>query len=220
MERLKRFAKYLPLNPVIIEAGANDGEDTLKMVQTWPQAKIYAFEPYPKIYEKLKQQTADYPTISPHCIALGDRCGMIDFYISRDPEYFDSVEDDRGCSSSILPPSQTIWHQTTTFFEQKIQVPITILDKFANEMGIEHVDFMWLDMQGSEGLMLQASPKILRTATVIQTEYADKPYYEGTIVFDDLTVFLEAEGFHLLYREGGSCGDAVYVNFQNLRRYH
>ena len=42
--------KILPANPVIIEAGAQFGEDTQWMSQFWPQGKIYAFEPSPESF--------------------------------------------------------------------------------------------------------------------------------------------------------------------------
>jgi len=42
-------APYLPANPVIIEAGAFNGSDTIKLAKKWPQATIHAFEPVPAI---------------------------------------------------------------------------------------------------------------------------------------------------------------------------
>jgi len=50
---LYEIAKYLPVNPVIIEAGAYIGNDTLEMSKVWPKGRIYAFEPVPMLYEKL-----------------------------------------------------------------------------------------------------------------------------------------------------------------------
>jgi hypothetical protein len=41
---LYEIAPYLTDSPVILEAGACDGADTVKFAQRWPDATIYAFE--------------------------------------------------------------------------------------------------------------------------------------------------------------------------------
>jgi precorrin-6B methylase 2 len=38
-------ARYLPANPVIIEAGAYDGSNTRDFCRFWPECQVYAFEP-------------------------------------------------------------------------------------------------------------------------------------------------------------------------------
>ena len=43
--------KYLK-DPVIIEAGACDGEDTVIMSNMFPNGMIYSFEPVPALYQK------------------------------------------------------------------------------------------------------------------------------------------------------------------------
>ena len=47
--------QFLPKNPVIVEAGAHIGRDTLKMHAIWPQATIHAFEPVPPLFKQLKK---------------------------------------------------------------------------------------------------------------------------------------------------------------------
>ena len=37
--------QYLPINPVVIEAGAHIGTDTVEFSKIWPKGSIYAFEP-------------------------------------------------------------------------------------------------------------------------------------------------------------------------------
>src|SRR4051812_2352164 len=60
--------QQLPPNPVLVEAGAHIGVDTLKFSQLWPQGHIHAFEPVPAIFAELQQRVAGcgnvtcYPT--------------------------------------------------------------------------------------------------------------------------------------------------------------
>lgn len=210
LEKLKEFVKYLPENPIIVEAGANDGTDTLNLSRLWPLAKIYAFEPYPRAYHKLKARTVSNPMISTYPIALGTKIGVTDFYVSRNPQWH-TDDTDPGSASSFLPPSKSIWPEPLTFFKEIISVPVTTLDAWARQQGVKNVDFLWLDMQGSEGIMLKESPEILDTVKLIQTEYGIKPYYEGSMVFSDLTAFLESKGFKLIYSIGDVFGDAFYL---------
>lgn len=60
IETLKQF---LPGNPVIVEAGAFDGNDTAKMALQWPQGIIHAFEPLPEIYERLLKTLHNFPSL-------------------------------------------------------------------------------------------------------------------------------------------------------------
>ena len=49
----KYFLKFLPENPVILEAGAHKGKDTVEMAKLWPAGTIHAFEPVPSLFKKL-----------------------------------------------------------------------------------------------------------------------------------------------------------------------
>ena len=46
------IAQFLPENPVILEAGAHVGTDTVEMVNLWPKCTVYAFEPVPELFDK------------------------------------------------------------------------------------------------------------------------------------------------------------------------
>lgn len=50
------IARYLPKNPVTLEAGAHNGSDTVEMIELWPTATIYAFEPVPVLLAQLITQ--------------------------------------------------------------------------------------------------------------------------------------------------------------------
>lgn len=49
------IGEYLPYNPVIIEAGAHIGIDTIEMHKLWPKSTIYAFEPMSDLFDRLKK---------------------------------------------------------------------------------------------------------------------------------------------------------------------
>ena len=57
------FLPLLPANPVIFEAGASRGMDTVKFARLWPQGKIYAFEPEPTTFAVLTRETEAFTNV-------------------------------------------------------------------------------------------------------------------------------------------------------------
>ncbi len=47
----KEMARFLPKDPIIVEAGAHVGLDTIEISRQWPKANRYAFEPVPDVFE-------------------------------------------------------------------------------------------------------------------------------------------------------------------------
>jgi len=76
-------ARYLPANPVIVEAGAYDGSNTRDFCRLWPDCKVYAFEPVPSAYERMLNVSAEFPgRIHPQKMALGRRTETSEMHIS------------------------------------------------------------------------------------------------------------------------------------------
>ena len=44
--------------PIIVEAGAFDGRDTVSFSRRWPEGHVYAFEPLPTLASKVRAATA------------------------------------------------------------------------------------------------------------------------------------------------------------------
>src|SRR5688500_2419194 len=65
--------KILPQNPIIIEAGAQFGEDTEWMSEFWPQGTIYAFEPSPVSFLELQKVAAKTNNIIAVPLALSNQ---------------------------------------------------------------------------------------------------------------------------------------------------
>lgn len=200
------LTKILPDNPVIIEAGACSGIDTLELSKIWPKSTIHAFEPNPNTYRMLVKQVQGIGNIRTYNVALGDRVEMVDFYVCRHPHL--PIEKDTADPSSIFPPLRD--KMPDVRFDTVIQVPMLTLDYWAEMFGVDCVDFIWFDMQGAEGIVLQASPKILKTAQVIQAEFFRENFYENTMLLSDLELFFEENGFALIYRCGDRVGDVIY----------
>lgn len=189
MEQLNRplLKKYLPQDPVIIEAGANIGRDSLKLHKLFPQATIYSFEPVPALFEQLKKAVAGIEQIKIFNVALSNSTGITTMHVSAE----------LGAVSSLLEPSTLKKEKPNLSFE-KIKVPTITLDDWAAQHGIKKVDFLWLDLQGHELAALKASTTILKNVHAIYTEATLEQRYEGQVLYPELKKWLEAHDFQLV----------------------
>jgi len=196
---------YLPENPVILDAGAHAGADTLKTREVWKGATIYAFEPMPTLFTQLKENTKNYPNIHCHQVALSDKTGRAKFYLSSGSS---------DCSHSLLAPKDHLKYHPDVFFERTIEVQAMNLDEWAKQNNVEHIDFMWLDMQGAEMAMLKAAPEILKTVSVIYTEVNFYEVYAGCPKYPEYRAWLESQGFVVMYEDTKrwvDFGDVLFV---------
>ena len=83
---LQLLKSYLPHNPIIIEAGAFNGNDTKKLSLSFPAGLIHAFEPVPEIFAELENQTLNLTNVRLYQIALSDKTGFTSFYMAEHPK--------------------------------------------------------------------------------------------------------------------------------------
>ena len=182
------FRSFLPEKPVILEAGAHKGSDTVELAKMWPTGTIHAFEPVPNIFKKLVKKTGNYKNVLCYQLALGNVTGSDKMYISTGAS---------DGSSSLLSPKKHLDIFPTVYFDEKIQVSIVTLDDWARENNIKSIDFLWLDLQGMELKVLQSGRSILKTVNAIYSEVSSIEGYEHQNLYSELRDWLEKEGFHV-----------------------
>lgn len=195
-DALKHAAPHLPKNPVIVEAGAFDGKETIKMATMWPHSTIHAFEPVPAIFERLVKNTAHLPNVKRYPLALSDSVGMATLYISEKPQKPGQASQ----ANSLLKPKERLKLSPLTF-PGTLDVPTTTLDVWAQEYNIPQIDFLWLDLQGYELNVLQAAPKTVAQVKAIYTEVEFVEAYEGQYLYDDVKSWLEAQIFVMVGKD-------------------
>jgi len=196
--------KHLPSSPVTIDCGAHDGTDSIELIRILG-GKLHAFEPVPEIFQRLNERTRPYKDITVYPLALSNKSGKDHFFVS---------EGDSDASSSLLPPKEHLIDHTTTFFNKSIEVTTITLDDWAAKYAIEHVDMLWLDMQGFEMQMLKASNKILPTVKLIHTEVSVRETYEGVGLYSQYRAYLESLGFRVIIEAiptGYDMGNVLFV---------
>lgn len=195
-QALDYIQKYLSNNPVIIEAGAFDGKDTLRLAEKWPNATIHAFEPVPAIFEQLKKNTEHIKNIHRYSIALSSQTGTATFYVAEKPHKPGKINQ----AGALHKPKERLKHSPIEF-PRTIKVQTITLDDWAMQNNIDHVDMLWLDLQGYELPVMQAAPKILNTVNVIFTEVAFIEAYEGQPQYKDVKNWLENNDFTMIGKD-------------------
>ena len=186
------ISQFLPMNPVIVEAGAHRGRDTIKMAKLWPQGSIYAFEPVPELFTLLTAATQEYPNI--HCSnkAISNSQDSALLYISGGAS---------NACSSLLKPKECLRLQPTVQFEHTTMAQTITLDSWAQEHGVCQIDFMWLDMQGNELKALEGARSLLFKIQALFIEVNLVERYENCPSFTQIYSFLQHYNFIAIQRD-------------------
>ena len=157
---------------VFFELGACDGTQTKELtdVLEFTCYLYYAFEPDVRRLEGLKNHIGDRVSIVPKAIGAID--GMAAFHISGLNYY--------GSSSIRKPTAEMLAAFSGMTFEEG-QVEVVTLDTFCRNKQVEHIDFIWADVQGAEADMIEGGRKMLAKTDYLYTEYNNGPMYEGCL---------------------------------------
>ena len=206
-DQMLAFVKTLiPDAPVIIEAGGHFGEDTKRMKKVWPDATMHVFEPLPSSFEVMTKETQNLTKVMCYPYALTTYSGKTNFYINIP----------NNAASSIGYPVEWNEHE---FDKTPIEVPCTTLNDWSLQYQVEHVDFMWLDMEGHELYALEHALNILSSVKAIYTEIDFVPLRIGGCLYPDLKKFLESQGFSEVWKRR-SCprfGDALFIKKELIK---
>jgi FkbM family methyltransferase len=199
------IAHFLPPNPIILDAGAHNGSDSREFSQLLPSATIIACEPVPNLFQTLKENTQDCTNIIYVQKALSSQRGEAWIYVSQGGD----------ASSSLLIPEQQKFQQYFPHitFPYALKIETLTLDDLAEELQLDHIDFLCLDLQGVELMVLKAAPKILKTVKAIYTEVNYTSVYENTPLYPEVKAWLEENGFvqiaHIIHHR--TFGDAFFI---------
>jgi FkbM family methyltransferase len=187
---LEVIGSYIPKNPVIIEAGAFNGNDTKKLSLYWPKGIIHTFEPVPEIFILLEENTITLPNVRRYQLALSNATGSALFYISEKPS---SPHKPFQAGSLHKPNERLIFSDIQ--YNKTITVPTITIDAWAQKEGIDTIDLLWLDMQGHELEVLKSAMHILTCVKAIYTEVSFGKAYINQSTYEDIKLWLMQQGF-------------------------
>ncbi len=145
IEELRYLNEILPNDSMILDIGANIGLFSLVLASKSKNIKVHAFEPI--------QLNADLITVSKQinhlqnltvnqtCVGATD--GFVEFSVSTDSAYSSMIDSGRKQEA------------------EKIICPVCRLDTYVQEANIEKIDFIKIDVEGAEKLVLTGAHALL-----------------------------------------------------------
>ncbi len=142
---LMLLERYLKPGMVFVDGGANTGVFTFTAASlVGPTGRVLAFEPGSTCSAALRQSVAlnRWPHVTIHQQALSDHSGTARFYHHMDQENAFSLGS----------------HENSSYDE----VAIVSLDEIAQSEHLSRVDFIKLDVEGAEELVLRGAKNVLQ----------------------------------------------------------
>jgi FkbM family methyltransferase len=177
---------------VIIEAGANDCQDTLRLEREYPDAKVYTFECNPKTVERCRKAVAGHPNILLTEKALSDTIGSIKFFPTNLDTKTPHPDGNPGASSMFKASPEYPYEE---YHQDEVSVDSTTLDEFCKQHEITTIDYMWLDAKGAELKILKGCKIPIKK---LHTEVNFKEQYLGQPLFEEVKSYLESRGMRFV----------------------
>lgn len=134
---LREYDWELDFEPqTIVDLGAHWGDSSLYYAMRYPDAKVFAVEPAPNMFDRLKEVVAQFENVVPVNAAVGDKTGEIEFYVSEN-----------SLGNSVQKRNKT---------DKRILVQSYGLEDFMKAHEIEKIDLLKFDIEGAEEKLFQA----------------------------------------------------------------
>lgn len=184
------LAHLLPEDPVVVFGGAHAGAVLLNVLTAMPDAKIYAFEADPFIFQSLERNFRDHPRVTPIMRALYKRGDMSLRLRTRNGI---------GSQSTLYTPTQ-LMEETWPWIEwgATATVGTVALGPWSRREGVGRVDFIYLDIECAELAALQGAREVLENVTAVHLEVSREALCEGGPLWTEVQRFLHSRGFRLL----------------------
>ncbi len=150
------------------------------------------FEPDPRAFENLRTLTEEpWKSIKHLPYGISDSGGERILYIPEDP-----------AGASLLQHDPALGRRFNMEHLFKIDRTETVetrtLKEAVADAGLEHVDYLKLDIEGAELSVLEASREIVRNLLAVKTEVAFVPPRIDQPLASDVEAFMRARGFELM----------------------
>ncbi len=192
---------------IIFDVGANVGDWTNQVLLNHKDTCIFSFEPLHFLAESMKERFKDKKVKIYESAVFSEEKTIIFNYYEKWPQ-----------SSSIYPQN---WLTTWLQEPKKISVKTVCLDKFCTDNKINHIDFLKIDVEGSELDVLKGSSDLLKKHAVdfIQFTY-NRAYFGAQIRLKQMYDLLASFKYYIFkeYADG-----LVYIpqwddSLENYRR--
>jgi FkbM family methyltransferase len=172
----------------IIDVGANRGMWSRQAVKVYPNAKVFMVEAFPQHEEELKKAVNEIGSSQAEYRigVMSKQDGeIVKFYTSNNDLHFTTG------NSMFVENSQ---HYSNSDFTERSTLT---LDTLVSQTDIGTVaDYLKLDVQGAEMVVLQGAHNILQQVTFVQLEVSLVQYNQGGACWWEIDALLRSYGFY------------------------
>ena len=193
--------KFLRPGMTFVDVGANVGYYTALAARlVGPTGSVFAFEPSDYAFSRLSKMIEKNRLDNAHAIkcALADSAGDRFLYGGVVGEEAADIR-----TATMLPQDNP----------RKALVPTDTLDRMAEELNIRHIDFMKIDVDGLEPMVLQGADGLITQGRIstIMLECAEYWFQRMNTSTAELLQNMRAKGYSNIARVEGSSEFATYL---------
>lgn len=171
----------------VIDVGANRGQFALLAAESFPEARILAFEPLSEAARGFARVLGGEPRIELHRVALGRREGRMPLNVT--------ARDDCSSLLGITPAQLELAPGSQVVRTEWVEVaPLT---RFLHQTEIVRPALLKIDVQGYEGEVLEGARPLLPHFDAVYVEASFRELYAGQTLVGRIFKLLQGEGFRL-----------------------
>jgi len=166
--------------PILVNIGAERGDgETTDFCTVAPHGKVYSIEADPRTYALLEPRMNQFPNLKTFNIAIANKNEMTTFYLSGGPNPAEPYHPWTSASNLFSRERDHSGNYYPWMTSEPIQVQCRTLDSWAEENGVDHIDFLWVDIEGATHLLIEGGQNILAKTKWFYTEAFDWQRYDG-----------------------------------------
>ncbi len=214
----------------IIDVGARN--KTWELPNIAPLCDVLGFEPNSGEFSKMMTDSTDLELIAQKKDLPYRSIRYLDKAISSAVGYSEFKITEGLGASSLLDPNwrliNQLWHYTLSKnFGDKFRLKsteslqTTTLDEIAEKYNLSRIDYLKLDVQGSELDCLRGTSALFaeKRVAVIKVEVEFHELYEGQGLFADIDSFLRSQGFMLLTIDFDDIHRVIWSNTRSINNH-
>jgi len=184
--------KKLDIN-IVFDVGSNMGGYAGNIKKSFPEAKIYAFEPNPVLFRKLKRSLKD-ENVKIVNVGFSDK--------KKKAKLWDFANDARLKHTQPTSTLSSVYKDVIVKHHKQraksYSINLETIDEFTEKEKIDNIDLLKIDTEGSEYEILKGAKKLLsqNRIKIIQFEFNEMNVY-SRVFFKD---FLELLDNYMLFR--------------------
>lgn len=185
---IERFVYIEPCNPAFMKINK----------------KFYDYGRRDYYWDSINQEIKYGEDVRIYNVACGAEEKEMPMYVSHN---------NQGQSNSLLKPNLHLHQHPEIVFDDAEIVKVITLDNLP--INKKDYDFLYMDVQGAEGLVLKGSEETLKNISIIYTECNRDETYDGNMKIEEMDEYLGERGFKRVETywpsPNWSWGDSIYT---------